>query len=99
MRSGARDAHWRLHPAWRYSVEDHFQLLQRRRMGQSDLKTQELEAIVREIRDRVHARYTEGEAHGLRVALPDLLPVLHARDAAEAKVASIGSVNPRPPGP
>ncbi len=26
------------------------------------------------------------------------MPLVHARDAAEAKVASIGSVNPRPPG-
>jgi 2-polyprenyl-3-methyl-5-hydroxy-6-metoxy-1,4-benzoquinol methylase len=68
-------------------------------MGQPDLKAQELEAIVREIRGRVQARYPEGEARGLRVVLPDLLPVLHARDAAEAKVASIGSVNPRPAGP
>jgi 2-polyprenyl-3-methyl-5-hydroxy-6-metoxy-1,4-benzoquinol methylase len=68
-------------------------------MGQPDLKTQELEAIVREIRDRVRARYPEGEAPGLPMPLPDLLPILHARDAAEAKVASIGSVNPRPPGP
>jgi O-antigen chain-terminating methyltransferase len=68
-------------------------------MGQPDLKSRELEAIVREIRDRVHARYPEGEARGLPVALPDLLPILHARDAAESKVASIGSVNPRPAGP
>ncbi len=30
--------------------------------------------------------------------LPDLMPLLHARDAAEAKVASIGTVNPRAPG-
>jgi O-antigen chain-terminating methyltransferase len=29
---------------------------------------------------------------------PDLTPLLHARDAAEAKVAAIGTVNPRPPG-
>ena len=29
---------------------------------------------------------------------PDLLPLMHARDAAEAKVAAIGTVNPRPPG-
>jgi O-antigen chain-terminating methyltransferase len=33
------------------------------------------------------------------VALPDLLPVVSARDAAEAKVAAIGTVNPRPAGP
>ena len=68
-------------------------------MGQPDLKTQELEAIVREIRERVRSRYPEGEARGLPVPLPDLLPILHAKDAAEAKVASIGSVNPRPSGP
>ncbi len=29
------------------------------------------------------------------IPLPDLTPLLHARDAAEAKVASIGTVNPR----
>jgi 2-polyprenyl-3-methyl-5-hydroxy-6-metoxy-1,4-benzoquinol methylase len=67
-------------------------------MGQSDLKSEELAAIVREIRERVRSRYPEGEARGLSTALPDLLPILHARDAAEAKVASIGSVNPRPSG-
>ncbi|HYP14572.1 MAG TPA: class I SAM-dependent methyltransferase, partial [Bryobacteraceae bacterium] len=47
----------------------------------------------------VEASHPQGEASGLGVALPDLLPVLHARDAAEAKVAAIGSVNPRPGGP
>ena len=36
---------------------------------------------------------------GLKIPLPDLMPVLHARDAAEAKVAAIGTVNPRPAGP
>ena len=64
----------------------------------SDPRARELDAIVREIRDRVKARYPEGKVAGLQVPLPDLLPILHARDAAEAKVASIGSVNPRPPG-
>jgi len=59
------------------------------------LQGQELAAIVNGIRDRVRARYPEGQAQGLGVTLPDLLPVLHARDAAEAKVAAIGSVNPR----
>jgi O-antigen chain-terminating methyltransferase len=61
-----------------------------------DLKTVELTAIIREIQDRVRARYPEGSVDGL--PLPDLMPVLHARDAALAKVAAIGSVNPRPPG-
>ena len=32
------------------------------------------------------------------IPLPDLLPLLHARDAAEGKVAAIGGVNPRPSG-
>lgn len=61
-----------------------------------DLKTEELSAIVNEIRERVRARHPSGLANG--VPLPDLLPILHARDAAGAKVAAIGSVNPRPPG-
>ena len=63
----------------------------------SDLKGQEIVEIVNEIRDRVRARHPGGQIGGL--PLPDLLPVLHARDRAEAKVAAIGSVNPRPSGP
>ena len=62
-------------------------------------KREELAAIVEEIKARVRARYPEGQVQGIGVALPDLLPVLHAKDAAEAKVAAIGSVNPRPGGP
>ncbi len=65
-------------------------------MADSELKTEELSAIIREIRERVRARHPEGSAAGL--PLPDLMPVVHARAAAEAKVASIGTVNPRPPG-
>jgi O-antigen chain-terminating methyltransferase len=61
-----------------------------------DLKTEELTAIVEEIRERVRSRHPEGSAGG--VALPDLMPLVHARDAAEVKVAAIGTVNPRPPG-
>jgi O-antigen chain-terminating methyltransferase len=55
--------------------------------------------MIQQIRERVRARYPEGSVPGLEVPLPDLMPLLHARDAAEAKVAAIGSVNPRPPGP
>ncbi len=57
----------------------------------------ELTAIIREIQDRVRARYPNGDSPG-GVSLPDLMPLLRARDAAEAKVASIGTVNPRVPG-
>ena len=59
-------------------------------------RAEELVELARQIRERVRARHPSGSAGN--VALPDLLPVLHARDAAEAKVAAIGSVNPRPPG-
>ncbi|HSW50162.1 MAG TPA: methionine biosynthesis protein MetW [Bryobacteraceae bacterium] len=60
-------------------------------------RAEEIVELAREIRERVRARYPGGSVAG--VTLPDLTPVLHARDAAEAKVAAIGSVNPRPPGP
>ena len=56
----------------------------------------ELVEVIREIRERVRARHPSGSASGL--PLPDLQPIVHARDAASAKVASIGTVNPRPPG-
>ena len=61
-----------------------------------DPKGEELAAVIAEIRQRVRAHHPEGVVAG--VSLPDLTPLLHARDAAEAKVASIGTVNPRPPG-
>jgi SAM-dependent methyltransferase len=62
-----------------------------------DPKGEELAAVIAEIRQRVRARHPNGTVSG-DIALPDLTPLLHARDAAEAKVASIGSVNPRPSG-
>jgi 2-polyprenyl-3-methyl-5-hydroxy-6-metoxy-1,4-benzoquinol methylase len=65
----------------------------------ADVKTEELTAVIREIHDRVRARYPDGNVGGTQIPLPDLLPILHARDAAEGKVAAIGSVNPRPRGP
>src|SRR5229473_3531428 len=49
----------------------------------------ELTALVAEIRDRVRARYQGTDAG---TPLPDLMPLVQARDAAEAKVASIGMV-------
>ncbi|WP_051669494.1 class I SAM-dependent methyltransferase [Bryobacter aggregatus] len=58
---------------------------------------EELEHAIREIRERVLARYPSGLWHGLE--LPDFTPVLEARDQANAKVAAIGRVNPRAGGP
>jgi 2-polyprenyl-3-methyl-5-hydroxy-6-metoxy-1,4-benzoquinol methylase len=62
-----------------------------------DRNSEELAAIVTELRQRVRARNPNGAVLG-DIVLPDLHPLLHARDAAEAKVASIGTVNPRAPG-
>ena len=58
----------------------------------------ELTAAIREVRARARARTPNGNLGLEGVIAPDLTPLLHARDAAEAKVAAIGSVNPRPPG-
>ena len=62
-----------------------------------DQKGEELAAMIAEIRERVRARHPNGAAPG-DIPLPDLMPLLHARDAADAKVASIGTVNPRAAG-
>ncbi|MFB3827530.1 MAG: methyltransferase domain-containing protein [Bryobacteraceae bacterium] len=60
-------------------------------------RAEELAALLREVRERVRERYPEGAPGGMPLA--DLMPLVHARDAAEAKVAAIGSVNPRRGGP
>jgi 2-polyprenyl-3-methyl-5-hydroxy-6-metoxy-1,4-benzoquinol methylase len=59
---------------------------------------EELTAAIREVRDRVRARHPEGGLGLNGIAAADLMPLVHARDAAEAKVAAIGTVNPRAPG-
>lgn len=64
---------------------------------EADPKGDQLAAMIDEIRSRVRAQHPSGNVVG-GLPIPDLLPLLHARDAAEAKVASIGTVNPRPPG-
>ncbi len=56
-----------------------------------------LAGVMREIRDRVRGRNPQS-GDGAGVALPDLMPLVHARDAAVGKVAAIGTVNPRGPG-
>jgi O-antigen chain-terminating methyltransferase len=61
------------------------------------VESAELLAILREVRERVRSRHPETSA-GAGIPLPDLMPVVHARDAALGKVAAIGSVNPRPGG-
>jgi 2-polyprenyl-3-methyl-5-hydroxy-6-metoxy-1,4-benzoquinol methylase len=62
------------------------------------VESAELIAILHEVRDRVRARHPETTAGTAGVALTDLTPLVHARDAALGKVAAIGSVNPRPGG-
>ncbi len=58
----------------------------------------ELLDAIREIQERTRARHPESPTAQGAIPLPDLMAVVHARDAAEAKVAAIGTVNPRPPG-
>ena len=52
---------------------------------------EELTAAIQEVQQRARSRVPDGSP-------PDLMPLIHARDAAEGKVAAIGTVNPRPPG-
>lgn len=59
---------------------------------------EELAAAIEEVRQRARARSPQGPTALEGVAAADLMPLLQARDAAEAKVAAIGTVNPRPPG-
>jgi O-antigen chain-terminating methyltransferase len=59
------------------------------------VESAELIALLHEVRDRVRARNPETAAGGVDIALPDLMPLAHARDAALGKVAAIGTVNPR----
>ncbi len=63
----------------------------------SDPKLAELTALLDEVRARVRQRHAQASPSHL--TLPDLLPILHARDAAYGKIAAIGSVNPRRGGP
>ncbi len=63
------------------------------------MESAELIAILREVRDRVRARNPQTAAGASDIALPDLLPIVHARDVAMGKVAAIGTVNPRRGGP
>ena len=58
----------------------------------------DLLAAIQEVRARVRARMPDNSLGLEGAGAPDLTPLLHARDAAEAKVAAIGTVNPRPPG-
>jgi 2-polyprenyl-3-methyl-5-hydroxy-6-metoxy-1,4-benzoquinol methylase len=61
------------------------------------VESAELIAILREVRERVRASNPDTAA-GTGIPLPDLLSLVHSRDAALGKVAAIGSVNPRPGG-
>ena len=72
-------------------------------------KIAELTALAQAVRDKVRARYPQpgdrvnatGESSSaslngnIQIAVADLMPAVHARDAAQARIASIGSVNPR----
>ena len=59
---------------------------------------QELTTAIQEVRDRARANAPQGALGPEGVVAADLMPLVHARDAADAKVAAIGTVNPRPGG-
>ena len=67
---------------------------------------EELSAAIRDVQTRVQERVQERIRTRIAQSSPalngstanELMALLHARDAAEAKVAAIGTVNPRPPG-
>jgi len=59
---------------------------------------EELTAAIQEVQRKARSRVPNGSLGLDGVAAPDLMPLVHARDAAEGKVAAIGTVNPRPPG-
>ena len=63
------------------------------------MESAELVAILREVRDRVRAIHPQTAAGAVGIPLPDLMPLVHARDSAIGKVAAIGTVNPRRGGP
>ena len=61
-------------------------------------KVEELTGIIQAVRNRIRARYPRHEDDArspIQIPVADLLPIVHARDAAQAKIAAIGSVNPR----
>jgi O-antigen chain-terminating methyltransferase len=62
------------------------------------MESAELIAILREVRERVRAQRPETSSGAPDLPLPDLMPLVRARDSALGKVAAIGTVNPRPGG-
>ena len=56
-------------------------------MAADESKQVEIAAVIREIQDRVRARYPIETAGSSHVPLPDLTPLLHARDRAEGTSA------------
>ena len=60
----------------------------------AEQRAEEITAVVEEIRRRVRARNPGAAVLG-DIPLANLIPLSQARDSAEGKVASIGTVNPR----
>ena len=75
-------------------------------MPAEELRAEEVTELLNAIKQRVRARYPSANtpldvpgSKPVLIPLPDLMRVVYARDAAQAKVAAIGSVNPRAGGP
>ncbi len=87
VQADGSNAHGRVHAARRRLHQDHCELEQEQAWTK---KGEELAAVIAEIRERVRARNPNG-IQPAEIPLPDMTPLLHARDAAESKVASIGT--------
>jgi O-antigen chain-terminating methyltransferase len=58
-------------------------------------RIEELRQIIQAVKERVRARYPRPADSAADGGPADLMPLVHARDAAQSKIAAIGSVNPR----
>ena len=95
VQAGVGHGDRRIHAARRRVFKNHRQLEQEEWIKITpEQRAEEITAVIEEIRQRVRARNPNGAVLG-DIPLADLMPLLHARDAAEGKVASIGTVNPR----
>jgi len=59
------------------------------------VQDEELTAAIRLVQERARSRVPQGSLGLDGIAAADLMPLVHARDSAESKVAAIGTVNPR----
>ena len=88
----------RVHSSRRHHVENHRELEQGWRLRSLTVRLSSSRKSSGRSANVCASRHPEGEAQGLGVALPDLMPLFHARDIAAGQGRVNRQVNPRPPG-